>query len=147
MEDHPPNGGSVFPEGMPDLQALLEQASQMQQRIIDAQAELADARITGSAGGGLVTATVSGAGELVSLDISPEVCDPDDTETLADLVVAAIRNASAAAEQRAGAELGDLTGSFDTSMLGSDPLGPDSAGSEVGLGFRGLPDPGAPKED
>lgn len=136
----------MFPDGMPDLQALLEQASQMQQRIIDAQAELADARITGSAGGGLVTATVSGAGELVSLDISPEVCDPDDTETLADLVVAAIRDASAAAEHRAGAELGDLTGSFDTSLLGADPVAPDAAEPGAGLGFRGLPDPGAAKE-
>jgi nucleoid-associated protein EbfC len=137
----------VFPDGMPDLQALVEQAAQMQQRIADVQAELADARITGSAGGGLVRATVSGAGELVSLDIAPEVCDPDDTETLADLVIAAIRDASAAAEQRAGAELGDLTGSFDASMFGSDPPWADPAGPDTGLGFRGLPGPGETKDD
>jgi nucleoid-associated protein EbfC len=137
----------VFPDGMPDLQALVEQAAQMQQRIADVQAELADVRITGSAGGGLVTATVSGAGELVSLDISPEVCDPGDTETLADLVIAAIRDASAAAEKRAGAELGDLTGSFDTSMFGTDPPWADSAGPDTGLGFRGLPGPGGANED
>jgi DNA-binding YbaB/EbfC family protein len=136
----------VFPDGMPDLQALVEQAAQMQQRITDVQAELADARITGSAGGGLVTATMSGTGELVSLTISPEVCDPDDTETLADLVIAAIRDASAAAEQRAGAELGDLTGSLDTSMFGSDLPRAESAEPETGLGFRGLPGPGGTSE-
>jgi nucleoid-associated protein EbfC len=136
----------VFPEGMPDLQALVEQAAQMQQRIANVQAELADARVRGSAGGGLVTATVSGAGELLALDISPEICDPDDTETLADLVIAAIRDASAAAEKRAGAELGDLTGSFDTSLLGSDPGWHDPAGPAPGLGFRGLPEAGAAEE-
>jgi nucleoid-associated protein EbfC len=126
----------VFPDGMPDLQLLLEQASQMQQRIVDAQAELADARVTGSAGGGLVTATVSGRGELISLEISPEVCDPADTETLSDLVVAAVRAASSAAVQRAGVELGGLSGMLAPSTSDVDsPLPP-----EPGLGFRGLPD-------
>jgi DNA-binding YbaB/EbfC family protein len=122
---------------MPDLQLLLEQASQMQQRIVDAQAELADARVTGSAGGGLVTATVSGRGELISLEISPEVCDPADTETLSDLVVAAVRAASSAAVQLAGEELGGLSGMLgpSTSDVDSPQLPP-----EPGLGFRGLPD-------
>ena len=105
-----PSGGIVFSEDMPDMQALFEQASAMQQRMVDAQAELAEARITGHAGGGLVTATVNGAGELLSLDIAPEACDPADTETLADLVVAAIRNASSKANAQAAEQLEDLSG-------------------------------------
>jgi DNA-binding YbaB/EbfC family protein len=104
-----PSGGIVFPEGMPDMQALFEQASAMQQRMVDVQAELAETRITGHAGGGLVTATVDGTGQLLSLDIAPEVCDPSDTETLADLVVAAVRNATAKANERAAGQLEDLS--------------------------------------
>ena len=66
----------MFPEGTPDLQALLQQAAEMQERLTTAQQELADARVEGSAGGGLVHATVSGTGELVSLTIDPAACDP-----------------------------------------------------------------------
>lgn len=82
--------------GMPDMQQLLMQAQKMQQDIIAAQEELARAQVQGTSGGGLVTATVSGGGELVALTISPEAVDPDDTETLADLVVAAVRDANRA---------------------------------------------------
>jgi DNA-binding YbaB/EbfC family protein len=113
-----PSGGIVFSEDMPDMQALFEQASAMQQRMADAQAELAEARITGHAGGGLVTATVNGTGELLSLDIAPEACDPSDTETLADLVVAAVRNASAKANAQAAEQLEDLSGGLGLGGLG-----------------------------
>jgi DNA-binding YbaB/EbfC family protein len=122
---------------MPDLQALLDQASQMQQRIVDTQAELAEARVTGSAGGGVVTATVSGTGELISLDIAPEVCDPADTETLSDLIVAAIRDASSAAAQRADAEFGEVSGMLGTSTFDVDSPGPHPG--DPALGFRTLP--------
>ena len=81
-------------DGQPDLQQLLAQAQQMQQQLVDAQAELAGRQVTGTAGGGLVEATVTGAGEVVGLRIAAEACDPTDTETLADLVLAAIRDAS-----------------------------------------------------
>src|SRR5690625_367403 len=76
------------PEGF-DVNQLLQNAQRMQQQFMAAQQDLADSEIVGSASGGLVRATVTGAGELVSLDIDPSVVDPDDTETLADLVVAA----------------------------------------------------------
>ena len=72
----------MIPEG--DMSGLLAQAQAMQQQLFTAQQELAEAEVTGSAGGDLVTATVTGAGELVGLTIKPEAVDPDDTETLAD---------------------------------------------------------------
>jgi DNA-binding YbaB/EbfC family protein len=99
-------------EGMPDLSGLLAQAEQVQALLAAAQRQLADERVTGHAGGGLVTATMTGAGELVGVDISPAAADPDDTETLADLVLAAYRDASAQAAQRRHATMGPLATGF-----------------------------------
>ena len=89
---------------------MLQQAQQLQQQLMQAQEELARTQVKGSAGGGLVTATVSGAGELLALQISPDACDPEDTETLADLVVAAVRDANGKAQALAAAKLGPLAG-------------------------------------
>ena len=99
----------MIPEGG-DMAGLLAQAQAMQAQLVAAQEELADARIEGSAGGDVVTATVTGAGELVGLVIKPEAVDPDDTETLADLVVAAVRDANHSAQALAAAKLGPLAG-------------------------------------
>ena len=93
-------------EGMPDLSGLLAQAQQMQAQLAATQEQLALERITGQAGGGLVQATVTGAGELVGLSIASEAADPDDTETLADLVLAAYRDASNQAAAHAAASHG-----------------------------------------
>jgi DNA-binding YbaB/EbfC family protein len=98
----------MIPEG--DMSGLLAQAQAMQQQLLDAQRELAEATVEGSAGGGLVTATVSGAGELLGLVIKPEAVDPEDTETLADLVLAAVRDATGKAQALAAAKLGPLAG-------------------------------------
>jgi len=100
----------VKPGGQPNMQQLMKQAQKMQQQLQTAQAELADARIEGSAGGGLVTATVSGNGELISLTIDPEAIDPQDAETLQDLVVAAVRDATRRAGELAADKMGPLTG-------------------------------------
>jgi nucleoid-associated protein EbfC len=100
----------VQPGGVPDMQQILQQAQKMQEQLMSAQEELANAEATGSAGGGLVTAVVSGAGELKSLTIDPKVVDPEDVETLADLVVAAVRDASANAQQLAADAMGPLAG-------------------------------------
>ncbi|MBO1029988.1 YbaB/EbfC family nucleoid-associated protein [Tessaracoccus sp. SD287] len=94
----------MFPEGM-DMNALLEQAQAMQAQLAQTQQELAAAEFIGSAGGDLVVATVSGTGELKGLVIKPEAADPEDTETLADLVVAAIRDANSQASARAAASM------------------------------------------
>ncbi|MCL2533486.1 YbaB/EbfC family nucleoid-associated protein [Prescottella soli] len=92
------------------MQQLLAQAQQMQQQLMAAQAEMAQAEVTGQAGGGLVTATVKGTGEVVGLAIDPKVVDPDDIETLQDLVIGAIADASNKAQELAAAKLGPLAG-------------------------------------
>ena len=89
---------------------LLKQAQQMQQQLVDAQEQLAHAEVTGSAGGGLVTATMSGDGELTALAIAPAAVDPEDLETLQDLVVAAVRDAKRAADALAAERMGPLAG-------------------------------------
>jgi DNA-binding YbaB/EbfC family protein len=98
----------MIPEG--DMSGFLAQAQAMQQQLLDAQSELAEARVEGSAGGDLVTATITGAGELVGLVIKPEAVDPEDTETLADLVLAAVRDATGKSQALAAAKLGPLAG-------------------------------------
>ncbi|HXR40957.1 MAG TPA: YbaB/EbfC family nucleoid-associated protein [Acidothermaceae bacterium] len=99
----------MAPGPQPNMQQLLKQAQKMQQQLMEAQAELAEARVEGSAGGGLVTATVTGSGELVALAIDPKAVDPDDTETLADLVLAAVRDATGNASQLQEQKMGPLT--------------------------------------
>ena len=94
--------------GTPDLNAIMQQAQALQQQMADAQAQLAEQRVTGTAGGGLVTATATGDGELVSLEIKPEAVDPSDVESLQDLVVAAVRDANRAASELAQQTLGPL---------------------------------------
>ena len=84
----------MFDPGGLDLQGLLAQAQAMQDQMEQAQAALANRTVTGTAGGDLVEATLTGTGELVGLLIKPEACDPDDTESLADLIVAAVRDAN-----------------------------------------------------
>ncbi|MDH6111579.1 DNA-binding YbaB/EbfC family protein [Kitasatospora sp. MAP12-15] len=100
----------MFPGGgQPNMQQLLKQAQKMQEDLGRAQQELAEARVSGSAGGGLVEATVSGSGELLALTIAPAAVDPEDTETLADLVLAAVRDANAAASKLQAERMGPLT--------------------------------------
>jgi DNA-binding YbaB/EbfC family protein len=97
---------------MPDMQSLLQQATAMQEQLLQSQQALGDARVTGSAGGGVVTATVSGTGELVSLTIDPSVCDPAEAETLADLVVAAVHDATTGATRLASEQMSAFTAPF-----------------------------------
>ena len=78
-----------------DLSALLEQAQSMQQRLLDAQAQLAEEVVEGQSGGGVVRITVTGAMEFRDVTIDPKAVDPDDVEMLQDLVLAAIRDAVA----------------------------------------------------
>ncbi len=94
----------------PNMQQLLKQAQKMQQQLMAAQAELAETQVQGQAGNGLVTATVTGSGELVALEVSPEVVDPDDVDTLTDLVIAAVNDAQRRAQELASEKMGPLTG-------------------------------------
>ena len=91
------------------MQQMLKQAQKMQEQLRVAQEELANASVEGSAGGGLVTATVSGVGEIVGITISPAAVDPDDVETLSDLVTAAVRDAQSNAHALQEETMGPLT--------------------------------------
>jgi DNA-binding YbaB/EbfC family protein len=107
-----PGGG-----GQPNMQALLKQAQAMQAQMAEAQEQLAQTQLTGTAGGGLVTATVSGAGEVLGVKIDPKAVDPEDVETLEDLVFAAIRD-----------------GQTQAAALGEEAMGPVAGGAQGLLG-------------
>jgi DNA-binding YbaB/EbfC family protein len=93
--------------GMADLQRM---AQQMQQNMARVQSELEAATIDGSAGGGVVNATVTGKGELVSITIDPSAVDPADVEMLQDLVVAAVNDALRASRELAEEKMAAVTG-------------------------------------
>jgi nucleoid-associated protein EbfC len=94
----------------PNMQQLMQQAQKMQRELLAAQAELQQAVVEGTAGGGLVRATLTGSGELTDLLIDPKAVDVDDLETLQDLIVAAVRDAKRAADELAETTMGPLAG-------------------------------------
>ena len=100
-----------------DMRKLMQHAQQMQEQLAAAQDELASATFEGSAGGGVVKATVTGSNEVVSVEIDPSVIDPDDPEMLGDLVVAAVNQAMKTAADAAEQSLGGLTGGLDLGGL------------------------------
>ena len=97
-----------------DMNKMLQQVQQMQAEMLKAQEQLANETVEASVGGGIVTVTASGAGEIVSIKIKPEAIDPDDPESLEDLVLAgvnqAIKNAQDLMQSRLGGAMGDLGG-------------------------------------
>ena len=84
-----------------DFEKLLAQAQQMQQQMQQAQEQIANETVEGTAGGGAVTVTATGAGKITQIKIAKEAIDPDDPETLEDLVLAAVNNALENAEKLA----------------------------------------------
>src|SRR3954447_23091630 len=100
----------------PNMQQLMKQAQKMQQQLVEAQEQLATETVEGTAGGGLVKATMSGAGELTALEIDPKAVDPDDIETLQDLVVAAIHDAKRVSDELAAKTMGPLAGGMGGSL-------------------------------
>jgi hypothetical protein len=91
------------------MQQLMKQAQKMQRDLAAAQEQLAATTVQGTAGGGLVTATLTGAGELTAITIDPKAIDPDDVETLQDLVVAAVRDAKRESDELTARTMGPLT--------------------------------------
>ena len=81
-----------------NMQQMMKQAQQLQAQMEKAKEELEEARVTGSAGGGAVKVTVSGTKRFISVEIKPEVVDPEDVEMLEDLITAAANEAYAEAE-------------------------------------------------
>lgn len=84
-----------------DMGQLMAQAQKLQEDLLQAQEDLASQSFTGNAGGDLVVVTLSGKGDLTGVQISPDAVDPEDLETLQDLIVAAFRAAKDAVDQAA----------------------------------------------
>ena len=96
--------------GQPDMNMILQQAQKMQEQLMAAQAELATAEVVGQAGNGLVQVTMTAAQEVRAVRIDPKIVDPDDVETLQDLVVGALQDASRAAQELQAEKMGPLAG-------------------------------------
>lgn len=106
--------------GIGNLFEMMKNAKQMMEKAKEAQASLAKQSAQGSAGAGMVSATVNGLGELVALKFEPGVVDPDDPEMLADLVIAAVADAKKKVDAMRGDAMKDLAGGVDLSSLGID---------------------------
>jgi nucleoid-associated protein EbfC len=120
------------PGGQLDMQQLFAAAAQMQSQLMSAQQQLAETEVEGSAGGGLVTVTINGQGELVDVTIRKDAIDPADLEdsaqTIADLVLAACRDAY------------EALGEVQSEMMGPLAGGLGDLGASAGIpGLPGMP--------
>jgi DNA-binding YbaB/EbfC family protein len=93
-----------------DMNKLLQQVGQMQEQMQKAQEELANETVEATAGGGMVTVTANGAGEIKQIKIDPKAIDPDDPEMLEDMVLAAVNEAIRSARALMESKLGGLAG-------------------------------------
>jgi DNA-binding YbaB/EbfC family protein len=93
-----------------DMNKLLQQMGQMQEEMQKAQDELEKETVEASAGGGMVSVTATGSGELKEIKIDPKAIDPDDPEMLADMVVAAVNEAIRSARSLQESKMGGLAG-------------------------------------
>jgi DNA-binding YbaB/EbfC family protein len=100
-----------------DMKKMMRQAQKMQMQLNRAQEEVADMTCQGSAGGGMVKATVKGDMSLVGIEISPIVVDPDDVEMLQDLIVAAVNDAMNEMNETATAHINAATGGMNLPMM------------------------------
>jgi DNA-binding YbaB/EbfC family protein len=92
-----------------NLNKLLKQAQKVQAQVMKAQEEMQKQEFEGTAGGGMVKVVLSGANELVSIKINPEVVDPDEVEMLEDLIVAAHSNAQEKIREASNSTMGSIT--------------------------------------
>lgn len=121
---------------MPNVQQMMAQVQRMQQDMQEAQEQLKREKVSASAGGGMVTAEVTGDLRLTSVTIDPEAVDPEDVGMLADMVMAAVNEALRAAQELAASRIGGAAGGLDLGGLaGLGGLG--DLGDLGGLG--GLP--------
>ena len=108
----------------PDMNAMMRQVQQMQAEMLKAQEQLKHETVEASAGGGMVTVTMTGELELKAIKIDPGAVDPEDVELLQDMVQAAVNEAVRAAQELAASKMGAATGGL---------------GGQGGLGDLGLP--------
>lgn len=101
-----------FPGGMPgmNMNNIMKQYQRMQRKVEETQEELAKKEYTGQAGGGAVKATVTGAKVLTKLELDKDAVDPEDVETLEDMIVAAVNQALESADEDSQSQMGKLTG-------------------------------------
>ena len=105
-----------LPQGMgggpSNMQSMIKQAQKMQEDMAALQAELDEREYDISAGGGVVNVKINGKKEILSIDIKPEIVDPDDIETLSDILVAAVNEAIKRVEDTNSAEMSKVTGNM-----------------------------------
>ena len=103
-----------IPKGMgggpQNMQAMLRQAQKMQEDVAAKQEELDAREYEVSAGGGVVTIKINGKREILSIDLKPEIVDPDDIETLSDILIAAVNEAIKRVDETNNAEMNKITG-------------------------------------
>ena len=105
-----------IPKGMgggpQNMNAMLKQAQKMQEDMEALQADLDEREYDISAGGGMVSLKINGKKEVLSMDINPEIVDPDDTETLADIIIAAVNEGIKRVDDTNSTEMAKITGSM-----------------------------------
>ena len=102
---------AMVPKG-PSMNEMLRQAQKMQEDMQKKQAELEEKEYEVSAGGGVVKVKINGRREVLDIDIAPEIVDPDDIETLSDILVAAVNEAIKKVNADSDAEMGKVTGAL-----------------------------------
>jgi DNA-binding YbaB/EbfC family protein len=100
-------------KGIPNMGNLMKQAKQFQTKLARLQEELGEKTIEASSGGGMVTVVVNGRQEILSVNIDPEVINPDDSEMLQDLILAAVNDGLTKAKNMVSEEMGKLTGGLN----------------------------------
>lgn len=102
-----------FNPGGGNMNNMIKQAKQVQEKIVKMQEELKEREVEASSGGGAVTATVNGKQELLKIKIKPEVVDPEDIEMLEDLVMTAVNEAIRQSQDMVSSEMAKITGGFN----------------------------------
>ena len=107
-----------YTQGPSSMQGMIKQAQKMQEQATQLQAELEAREYDIKAGGGVVALKINGKKEVLSMEISPEIVDPDDIETLSDVIVAAVNEAIKTVENDAATEMSKITGGMGAMMPG-----------------------------
>ena len=110
MKAHLPQG---FGGGPSNMQGVIKQAQKMQERMAELQTELDERKYDFTVGGGMITIKMNGKKEMLSIDIKPEVVDPDDIEMLQDLIVAGVNEAVSSIEKTNSDEMSKVTGNLN----------------------------------
>src|SRR5690348_14503396 len=108
--------------GLGNIGNLMKEAQKTAERMQNVETELSETTLEATSGGGMVTATVTGAGQVVGLTIDPKVVDPDDVEMLQDLVLSAIREALEQAGRMREEKIQSITGGLDLPKLPGLPF-------------------------